>query len=119
MEIRLTEQRPAFAISQDVEMNLILAGGGLVGRLEAHFGKTHPGDGQLPHLGLDPARVDVFGFERQTFEAPPPVPLLHYAADVHLVAGPINTALGEDECLELLTRNILDAVDVEARKVEF
>ena len=86
--------------------------------MEIQLRKSHRGQAQLAHLRPEPARIENFRFERQAFELPLPVALLHDATDVHFVARPINAALGEDEGIELIARDVLDPVDVEARKIE-
>ena len=47
-----------------------------------------------------------------------PIPLFHHQADVHFIAGPINAAVGKNESIEIFREDAVDAVDVEARKIE-
>ena len=37
---------------------------------------------------------------------------------MNLVTGTVNTALGKNEPVEIFRKNIVDAVDVEAREIE-
>ena len=118
VKIARAEESVPLSVAQEINLDAVGAGRRFVGGLEIQLRETHRRQEQLAHLRLKIARIENFDLDRQSFELPLPRAALHDAADVHLVARPINAALGENERLQLIGRNILDSVGVEARKIE-
>ena len=65
------------------------------------------------------ARIGDHRLERQALDGPGPVGGAHDDAELHLVAGPVDAAVGEHVGGQLARLGrIRDAADVEARQVE-
>ena len=96
-----TEQRGALAVLNEINIEDVETGRRVIGRLISQLGESAVGQIDFPGLNTVISRVYHFGFNRKPSELAIPVALLHDDADVNVVAGPVNTPLGEHECIEV------------------
>src|SRR5205085_377163 len=113
-----TEERGALVVLYEVDIDRVFACRGFISGLVIHLGKTDRGQGELFRLHLEIARIDHFRFDGQPGETSLPIALFDHERDVHLVSGPINAAVGEDESVQVFRQNFGDAIDVEPRKIQ-
>ena len=105
-ENRADREEVALSFRNEVETGSIFASRRFVGGLRIQFRESRRRATLPAHLRLESARIENFDFDREPCQLSLPVALLHDATDVHLVARPINAALGKNEGLELIGRNI-------------
>src|SRR5215472_14916837 len=96
-----TEQRGALAVFNEINVEDVKAGRRVIGRLIDQLGEAAVGQTNFPGLDRVIPRVYHFGFNRKASELPIPVALLHDDADMNVIAGSVNTSLGEHERVQV------------------